>query len=315
MATEADLHVVQSLKMADEFWCSLLKTLDGCGYHEATNGLFGTILGWLRQPKLEIMSVAPSELCIPYLTYTFSKYVLRYSSRLFYKCCRFPYQENTINEWFALSIDGVQREQAVNIINVDKDGKTRKCYTAQNRVDNCFPESLEDDEFEIFFHGTGHKSAKNIMEDGIDVTKGKKQQDFSNGDGFYLGKNFDEACRWARSRGHPKTAAAVLVFRVNKLELRGEDNEKGLDLRDLVNNNENMKEWQEVVRQFRCGPDRKFHKEIKKSYQFIEGPMASISGKNPLPRLRDGSYQLCVRKDLCVELFDRSLHSIVFFDK
>ena len=317
MAAEADLHVMQSLKMADELWCSLVKTLDGEGYHQVINGLFETIIGSLRQPKLEIVRVAPSELCIPYLTFAFTKYVLRYGASIFYKCSRFPYQENTINEWFTHSSDGVQREQDVNIINVDKDGKTRKCYTAQNQIDNCFPESLEDGEFEIFFHGTGHKSAENIMECGIDVRKGREKQDFSDGDGFYLGKNFDEACRWARSRGHSNTA--VLVFRVNKLELRGDDDEKGLDLRDLVNNNENMKEWQEVVRQFRNRPDRKFRKDINRSYQFIEGPMASISGKNPSslshPKQKDGSYQLCVRKDNCAELFDRSLHSIVFFDK
>ena len=111
----------------------------------------------------------------------------------------------------------------------------------------------------------------------------------------------------------------MLVFRVNKLELRGDDNEKGLDLPDLVNNNQNMKKWQEVVRQFRCRPDRKFRKEINKSYQFIEGPMASISGRSTRSlfhiRQKDGSYQLCVRKDICAELFDRSLHLVVFFNK
>lgn len=314
MDAEAELPDVKSFNMADKFWCSLLKTLDAGGYHQTINCLFGTILGWLRQPKFGIVSVAPS---MSYLTFSFSKYVLRFSASIFYKCRRFPYQEDTINEWFTLSTDGVQRDQAVNIINVDEDGKTRKCYTAQNEADNCFPESLEDDEFELFFHGTRHESAQNIMEHGIDVRKGNAKQDFSDTDGFYLGKNFDEACRWTRSRGYPNTA--VLVFRVNKLELRGDDKEKGLDLRDSVNNNQNMKEWQEVVRQFRCRPDRKFRKEINKSYQFIEGPMASISGKNPSslshPKQKDGSYQLCVRKDNCAELFDRSLHSVVFFDK
>ena len=224
--------------------------------------------------------------------------MLRYNhGSVFSKCSPFLYEENTdpVNEWFTLFTEGG---------NVDKDGKERN--TVQNQTDNCFLESL-DDEFEIFFHD---------MECGIDVNKGREKQDFSDGDGFYLGKNFEEACRWTRSRGQPNTA--VLVFRVKKFELRGDDNEKGLDLRDLVNNNQNMREWQEVVRQFRNRPDRKFRKDINRSYQFIEGPMASISGKNPSslshPRQKDGSYQLCVRKDNYAELFDRSLHSVVFFD-
>ncbi|KAL9959788.1 hypothetical protein ACROYT_G033144, partial [Oculina patagonica] len=304
MDAKPKLPDVKSLNIADEFWYSLRKTLDAGG----------TILGWLRQPKFGIISVAPSELCISYLTFSFSSYVLRYSASIFHKCSRFPYQEDTINEWFTLPTDDVQRDQALNIINVDKEGNTRKCYTSQNQTDNCFPESLEDDEFEIFFHGTKHKSAQNIIDDGINVKLGNEKQDFSDRDGFYLGKNFDEAYRWTRSRGYPNMA--VLVFRVNKLELRGNNNEKGLDLRD----SENLKEWQEVIRQFRNRPDRKFRKIIDKSYQFIEGPMASISGKNPRssvshPRQKDGSYQLCVRSVNCAGLFDRSLHSVVFFDK
>lgn len=315
MTTEPELPVVKSFNMADEFWYSFVKTLGESRCNQTINGLFGTILGWMEPLKFQIVSVAPSELCISYLTFYVSKYVLSYSACIFYKCCRFPYEENTINEWFTQSAEGVERNQAVNIINVDKDGQARKCHTSQDQ-DNRFPESLEDDEFEIFLHGTRHESAQNIIEFGIDVRKGKDRQDFSDGDGFYLGKNFDEACRWTKSRGFH--SSAVLVFRVNKLELRGDHNENGLDLRDVANNNQNLKEWQEVIRQFRCRPDRKYRKEINKSYQFIEGPMASLSGKNPRlehPRFKDGSYQLCVRKDNCAELFDRSLHSVVFFDK
>ena len=83
------------------------------------------------------------------------------------------YQESTISEWFALSTEGWKREQGVNIINVDRDGQARRCYTTQNQSDERFPESLEDDKFEAFFHGTSHRSAKNIIENDIIVRKGK----------------------------------------------------------------------------------------------------------------------------------------------
>lgn len=232
---------------------------------------------------------------------------------------RFPYQEDTVNEWFALvsGDDWPQRdigEAAVNAMNVDEDGQKRKCYRNQHQVENAFPESLEDEEFEIFFHGTSHKSAVNIIEKGIDVGKGNEQQDFSDLDGFYLSKNFEEALAWTRSRrGRSIPRPAVLVFRVKRTELRGNNNEKGLDLRDP----EKKKEWQEVVSQFRTKPSSKFRKNLNRNYQFIEGPMASVSSKRPTrvshPVQQDGTYQLCVRKDDCAELFDRSLHSVVFF--
>ena len=37
-----------------------------------------------------------------------------------------------------------------------------------------------------WFHGTTHDSAKNIVREGIDVTRGKQKLDFSDGAGFYL---------------------------------------------------------------------------------------------------------------------------------
>ena len=55
---------------------------------------------------------------------------------------------------------------------------------------------------------------------------------------------------------------------------------------------------------------------MNRLYQFIEGPMASISEKNSssllYPCEKDDSYQPFVRTQSCVELFDRGLHSVVF---
>ena len=119
--------------------------------------------------------------------------------------------------------------------------------------------------------------------------------------------------RWA---GHRSKSSAVLVFRLKKTELRGDDNEKGYDLREP----DMKKEWQKVIKNFRNGTlNPKYRKEMNHLYQFIEGPMASISEKNSSsvshPRQKDDSYQLCVRTQSCVELFDRGLHSVVFSEK
>lgn len=311
------LSTVESLTMADGICslCNILKIMDTGSSHQTTNRLFSTTLDWFGQPNFEIsVFPAPSaELWLfSHLTFTFSKFVLRYCASIFTNCSRFPYKEETVNQWFTVSTDGVRRDKEVHIMNVDKDGQTKKCYTAQNLIDN-FPVSLEEDDFEMFVHGTSHDSAQDIMECGINLTKGKGKQDFSTGDGFYLGRRFEEACKWTKTRGH--STSAVLVFRVNKAELRGDDNDNGLDLTMP----EKKKKWQEVVSQFRSGkPDKKFRKDLNRDYQFIEGPMASLSSKNQrldYPKQKDGTYQLCVRNEDCAELFDRSLHSVVFFGK
>ena len=293
--------------------------------HQTTNRLLSTIIDWLGQPNFQTSDVFPatSELWLfSHLTFTFSKFVLRYSASIFTNCSCFPYQEETVNQWFTVFTKKGQPDKEVHIINVDKDGQTNKCYTAQNLIEN-FPESLEDDDFEIFCHGTSHDNAQDIMEWGINVKKGRQAQDFSSGDGFYIGKSFDAASKWTKKHQHP--TSAVLVFRVNRAELRGDNNDNGLDLRGP----EKKKKWQEVVSQFRSTEERgrkdqdhkkfrKFRDSLNKNYQFIEGPESSASKKNPrldYPKQKDGTYQLCVRNVNCAKLFHRSLHSVVFFGK
>lgn len=312
MSPENSMHKERTMAelyldaMADELWHIWLKRVDARGYPLGSQSLLAT-LEWLRQPGMAF--AAPSQLKITSLKTSFLL-VLRYIGNIFSKCTRFPYQESTTNQWFNLPDEHGLREEPVKAINIEGDAASdasKKCSTPFHEVDN-FIKSLSDGEHEILFHGTSHECALDIVQ-SIDVKLGKERQDFSDGDGFYLGDSFDDARKWPKSRGHSNTA--VLVYRVRKTELRGE-NKISLDLRD------DKKKWQEVVSQFRSGrPDRKFLKDIRK-YEFIEGPMASMSRKNPnhnYPSPKEDSYQLCVRKDKCAELFNQSLHSVVFFER
>ena len=97
-----------------------------------------------------------------------------------------------------------------------------------------------------FFYATSHESAKNITKNGIDLKQGENRRFFSDGDGFCLSKHFDDALGCAGCKGK---GSAVLVFRLKRTELRGDNNEKGYDLRapDI------KREWQEVIRNFRNG--------------------------------------------------------------
>lgn len=101
-------------------------------------------------------------------------------------------------------------------------------------------ELSDDNKFEFFYHGTDHKFVTSIIE-GIDLRKGGKRNEFSDGDGFYVTDSLSKGKEWA-DRNFGINNSAVLVFRVSKVELRGNENSKGLDLTGI----EKKEEWSVV---------------------------------------------------------------------
>ena len=236
------------------------------------------------------------------------------SLKYLWEFSRFPYKEDVINEWFVqrfTSQDG-KEEKEINIINVDRNGRKTKSYT-KGKIAN-FPEALADDQFEVYFHGTYRGGGVNIIQNGIHLEMGKQAQDFSDGNGFYVTKNFEEADTWAKE--HFKDGKAILVYRIDKIELRGDSDDNGLDL-----TNDQVR-WREVVTEFRLAGkgsrmkkgDRKTMRRDLQNYDFIEGPQASV--KNPYRVTENhGSYALCVRSERCVQLFNRNLYGAIFFER
>ena len=258
------------------------------------------ILGWLTGPRIE--NVVQREALN---LFSSSLNSLRSSEIVFTKCAPFLFgQKRTDNKWFSLPPAG-ERKHSVNVIYVNGKGRRDKIYSTQYGVDN-FLDSLRNANCEIFFHRTNQNNAEKITNEGIDVEIGEEKKDFSDGGGFYLGRDLNDVLgvRWARGR---RPCCAVLVFKVERTELRDERN--GLYL-----SGESVPRWEEVVRNFRLGSrDRSLRKQLK-PYDFLEG---AISGEgqnynNPVPN--PGSYQLCVRTDVCAYLFNRSLHSAMFFE-
>lgn len=271
---------------------------------------------WLEQPRVATLktlistSQASSSLHVP---------AIECRSSTFTSYGRFLRKPNIINEWFSLSgevDDSNEQGKTVNVINVDAKGKKKKCYTRQGGNEN-FPESLSNKGYEVFFHGTTQEKALDII-DGIQLQKGELNRDFSSGTGFYLSKNFDEALNtmWARKR---PPNSAVVVFQVNTSKLRDDSQIYGLNLQH------DLPRWREVVRLCRSYPDAtKSLREIKddkrkfrdlSNFHFIEGPICSEAHHFSNPYPIDGSYQFCVKSQVCTELFDRSLHSVVFFEQ
>ena len=303
-----------SFTIADELRYFWLKSVCAYDYHRAKR-ILQAVIAWSTQLRIEKIETFASSCQRSFFFYACA---CDSSSGAFISYPRFPYQPKTVNKWFSVPAVGDGRGRKINVINVDRDGKTGKCYTTQNEYRN-FPRSLEDlEDYEVFYHGTSHQSALGIM-NNIDLVQGKPGRDFSSGDGFYLGKNFDEALKtnWARNR---PLNLAVLVYLVPRDELRNQEQLRSTNLED------NIEEWKRIVRLFRTEQDsrksraqskndRSSIKDIKTNYDFVEGPMASRKQNFRHPEPIQDSYQLCVRSERCAALFDRSLHSVVFFEE
>ena len=195
---------------------------------------------------------------------------------------RFPYQERCLNQWFGVDADCGESEDGcvsqVSVINTttQKDAchiadKTKAEFEAKNPKGN------------FYFHGTDHKSAQNILDNGINLCDGRKRCDFSHGCGFYVADKFECALEYAM-----KSKAAAVVF----FNLSDDCLKKGLDLSDP----ERHKDLQSVREYFQSGEPRK-HILDKKLYEdinncnYIIGPI-SMDGISKSKR-----RQICIKDE------------------
>ena len=260
---------------------------------------------WLRHLKVEkTADVSLGELCSSLKSLCTP--VLRCITDKSFSYGRFTHNGSVLYKWLDYPRGGEIRNQ-VKAISVVKGAGTP--WTDNNLFNAVKSNELkldDDDKFETFYHGTDHKFVPSIIE-GIDLRKGGKTKEFSDGDGFYVTNSFSKGKEWA-DLNFGINKSAVLVFRVSKEELRGDENCKGLDLTGT----DKKEEWQNLVK--KClSSDRSFLNTVE-GYDFIEGPLVDGDRKdskgNFIPK--KDSYQLCVRTDDCASLFDRSL-AVVFF--
>ena len=117
-------------------------------FHRATR-TFQAVLDWLTQRRIKTFVSTCQRSSFLYTCACDS------SSGAFisYPDPRFPFPPKTVlvNKWFSVSAKGDGQGRKINVINVDQDGKTRKCYTIQKQRKN-FPWSLEDlEDYEVFW--------------------------------------------------------------------------------------------------------------------------------------------------------------------
>ena len=204
---------------------------------------------------------------------------------------KFPYKESHLDGWFGVKVecgesdDGSVSEHPVPVINTNGE------KSAVSHIEEKMNEfKSENQNGQLYFHGTDHKSAKNILENGINLDNGKLRCDFSHGRGFYVADKFRYALEYAQK----SKAAAVIMFNIS-----GDCLERGLDLSGL----NRRKVWKSVTDYFHSGAPKRNHKldpklynEIK-SCNYIFGPVSRDGRDGIKSRKCENVLQICIRDE------------------
>ena len=218
----------------------------------------------------------------------------------------FPFQSDKRNEWFEWNDDN--EECSVNVVNL----VTKRKEISGTTWSLLGKLQLEDQQHTVLYHGTDYESARDILTvRGIYLWAGRQKRDFSNGAGFYLTNNLDEALNWALST---TAKPAILVFRVHHSLINGK-------ARRLILNSGDER-WREIVTSFRLNKETAKTKQTLSVFDVIEGPVANVSreesgssnGGELVFEPKPSSYQMCLISEDFAETFESSLHSILFYD-
>ena len=238
----------------------------------------------------------------------FIKDEFKYNPLLSTRMSKFPFQSSITNKWVPLPNIPKEEMQSniqlsrVNIMNLVT--KESDAYgLASTAVSALMP---QDDRNIALYHGTDHQSARQILIRGIYLNAGRQKRDFSCGKGFYLTTKMEDAFNWAKQTAEKP---AILIFAVDRTYL---------SKTRKLNLYENEEKWREIVSSFKTATRTAVTRESVNQYDLIEGPMARMIRDETSDELvfqpKPLSYQICLISDVFAEEFEKTLHSIVFFD-
>ena len=238
----------------------------------------------------------------------FIKDEFKYNPLLSTRMSKFPFQSSITNKWVPLT--NIPKEEmqsniqlsSVNIMNLVT--KESDAYgLASTAVSALMP---QDDRNIALYHGTDHQSARQILIRGIYLNAGRQKRDFSCGKGFYLTTEMEDAFNWAKQTTEKP---AILIFAVDRTDL---------SKTRKLNLYENEEKWREIVSSFKTATRTAVTRESVNQYDLIEGPMARMIQDETCDELvfqpKPLSYQICLISEVFAEEFEKTLHSIVFFD-
>ena len=205
---------------------------------------------------------------------------------------KFPFKEACIGEWFGYDVESDECEDkvqvAVPVINTTTEkaaADSIKQKISEFGMQNC-PNG------KLHFHGTDHNSAKDILLNGISLSKGAQKCDFSDGDGFYVTDRYEYALEYSKKH---KAQRAVILLSISDDCLKGNLDLSGTDRRkDLVS----------VREHFHSGAPKRKHKlnralmqEVRKC-KCIIGPISRDGVKGS--KWQD-VQQICFRDERMAE--------------
>ncbi|XP_046846952.1 uncharacterized protein LOC124440592 [Xenia sp. Carnegie-2017] len=212
----------------------------------------------------------------------------------------FPYNEDCQNHWFTQNFSrrndaGHQTNQEVKIFNASNKDEAIRGIIEVERL-----EKDEDGNTELYFHGTDHSSAQNILENGIELSKGREKCDLSHNYGFYMANDYEYSLT---QYSYIKTEAALLIFCLCPNNLKG--------FRELyLCDKRNKQDFSTVTQYFRAGKidckgsmSDKLFSELEKC-NFIKSPITS-DGRSAGDQ-REDIRQVCVKKHKMAETMSGS---------
>lgn len=250
-------------------------------------------------------------------TELYVEYIFKYDIFLNECVGSYPYPNNVLNKWFSVPVKTREKQPNVNV-------DVSCCNTTRDHAHAIICGKLDPQRraCSYWFHGTDHKSAVNIVKNGIMPNVGKPKLDFSHGDGFYLNPDAGQALEWVEQL----QAAAVIIFDASEEIIK---EFTCLDLRSCLDI-----KWERVVKWYRSGMnieeelDAELDAELENENtkcDYIHGPMvgdrAQYSGKNWKPqqiknKKGEVKQQICVKSKKMAAAFGKpeNIVGVVFLN-
>ena len=224
----------------------------------------------------------------------------------------FPFYHCLTNAWFELKNipDEISLESNINVFQVQIMNLRTEESNTYSKAHTALSASIpQENQNTVLYHGTDHESAQQILFRGIELCAGRQKRDFSCGKGFYLTTSLEDALNWAKST---TARPAVLSFVVTSSPEYVLQKARKLSL-------DGNEQWRNLVSLFRNdNVTSKMLEDLDSKYDLIEGPMAIVTTDETSGELvfepKPSSYQMCLISDSFAEEFEKTLHSIMFFD-
>jgi hypothetical protein len=159
------------------------------------------------------------------------------------------------------------------------------------------------EDFIWIFHACPWDAAADILKNGFDTFYSTRHQDFSDADGHYFHESFEGALDWCGKRLSGRLScwpnACILILEFVKERFR-----QLMSGPAFCGVKDNLKEWQAVIRAFRCRDDRP--KRVYATKLIIYGQIcanpAKVKQASADPIYKNQWNQICVRKEALDDL-------------